>query len=123
MSYTYEHNLDNYGYPFAPGPGGRLRKQAIRASKSILGKCIYLVMSLIGVLLWLGRLGRKHRPLTPLSAHPRRILVIRLDLIGDLVLSMTVGRALTRTYPEVEIDLRAVPASSKALHNDPTLSQ
>src|SRR5258708_4180731 len=78
MPYTYEHNLDNYGYPFAPGPRGRLRKQAIRTSKSILGKCIYLIMSLIGVLLWLGRLGRKHRPLTPLSAHPRRILVIRL---------------------------------------------
>ncbi len=123
MSYIYEHNLDNYGYPFAPGPRGRLRKQAIRTSKSILGKCIYLIMSLIGVLLWLGRLGRKHRPLTPLSAHPRRILVIRLDLIGDLVLSMTVVRALKRTYPEAEIDLLALPASSKVVHNDPDLAE
>ncbi|HKF39099.1 MAG TPA: lipopolysaccharide heptosyltransferase II [Ktedonobacteraceae bacterium] len=122
-SHTYEHNLDDYGYPFLPGPRGRLRKQAIKSSKSILGKCIYLVMSLLGVVLWLGRLGRKQPPLTQLSTHPRRILVIRLDLIGDLVLSMTVVRTLKCTYPGAEIDLLALPASSKVVHNDPDLAE
>ncbi len=125
MSQIYEqqHNLDSYGYPLPPGPQGRLRKQAIRTGKAILGKSIYLLMSLVGGLLWLGRLGRKYPALTQLSAHPQHILVIRLDLIGDLVLSMTAVRALKRTYPGAEIDLLALPASSKVVYNDPDLAK
>src|SRR5260370_24077348 len=123
MSQTYEqqHNLDSYGYPLPPGPQGRLRKQAIRTGKAILGKSIYLLMSLVRGLLWLGRLGRKYPALTPLSAHPQHILVIRLDLIADLVLSMTAVRALKRTYPEAEIDLLPLPPTSKVVFNTPAL--
>src|SRR5713101_4783886 len=124
MSQTYEqlHNLDNYGYPLPPGSQRRLRKTAIRASKNILLRCIYLLLSIIGGLLWLRRLGKKFPPLTPENAHPRRILVIRLDLIGDLVLSMTVVRALKRTYAEAEIDLLALPSSAQIVQYDPDLT-
>ena len=125
MSQTYaqQHHLDSYGYPLPPGSRRKLRKTAIRTSKSILGICIYIVMSIIGSLLWMGRLGKKYPPLTPQNIHPRRILVIRLDLIGDLVLSMTAVRALKRTYPEAEIDLLAVPASAKVVMHDPELTE
>jgi lipopolysaccharide heptosyltransferase II len=125
MAQTYEqlHNLDNYGYPLPPDSQRRLRKTAIHASKNILLGCIYLVLSIIGGLLWLGRLGKKYSPLTAQHAHPRRILVIRLDLIGDLVLSMTVVRALKRTYPEAEIDLLALPSSAKVVMHDPDLAE
>src|SRR5260370_25932983 len=123
MSQTYDnkHDRDTYGYLLPPVLQGRLGKQAIRTGKAILGKSIYLLMSLVGGLLWLGRLGRKYPALTPLSAHPQHILVIRLDLIGDLVLSMTAVRALKRTYPEAEMDLLALPASSKVVFNTPAL--
>ncbi len=67
--------------------------------------------------------GQKHPPLTPQTFHPTRILVIRLDLIGDLVLSLTVVRALKRTYPEAEIDLLAIPASAKVATFDPNLTE
>jgi lipopolysaccharide heptosyltransferase II len=125
MSQTYEqqHHLDSYGYPLPPGSTRKLRKTTIHTSKSILGICIYLVMSIIGGLLRIGRLGKKYPPLSPLNTHPRRILVIRLDLIGDLVLSMSVVRALKRTYPGVEIDLLAVPASAKVVIHDPDLTE
>src|SRR5260370_6521760 len=125
MSQTYEqqYNPDNYGYPLPPGSQRRLRKIAIRASKNILLRCIYLLLSIIGGLLWLGRLGKKYPPLTLQNAHPRRILVIRLDLIGDLVLSATVVRALKRTYAEAEIDLLALPASAKVVIHDPDLAE
>src|SRR6266487_7043068 len=116
-------NVDNYGYPLPPSTYKRVRKIGIHASKGMLLKCIYLVLSLVGGLLWLGRLGKKYPPLTPQSFHPKRILVIRLDLIGDLVLSLSVVRALKRTYPEAEIDLLAIPASAKVATYDPYLSE
>src|SRR5258708_18201792 len=125
MSQTCEeqHNLDRDGYPLPRGRQGRLRKQAIRTGKAILGKSIYLLMSLVGGLIWLGRLASKLPAVAPLSAHPHIILVIRLDLIGDLVLWMTAVRALKRTYPEAEMDLLALPASSKVVYNDPDLAR
>ena len=125
MSYIEEQlsNVDDYGYPMPPSSRHKLRKNVIRTSRSIVGKGIYLLMSMIGGLLWLGRIGKKAPPLTPQSFHPKHILVIRLDLIGDLVLSLTVVRALKRTYPEAEIDLLAIPASAKVATYDPHLSE
>jgi len=79
-------------------------------------------MCVVGALLWLGRGGKKFAPLSPRTAQPRHILVIRLDLIGDLVLSMTVVRALKRTYPDAEIDLLALPSSAQIVKYDPDLS-
>src|SRR5216117_1489737 len=125
MSYREEQlsKVDDYGYPLPPGWQKKLRKNIIRASRSIVGKGIYLLMSIIGAFLWLSRLGKPHPPLSPATFHPKRILVIRLDLIGDLVLSLTVVRALKRTYPEAEIDLLALPSSTKVATYDPYLSQ
>ncbi len=125
MSQTYEqqHHLDSYGYPLPPDPRQKLRKTTIHTSKNILGICIYILMSIIGGLLWMGRLGKKYPPLTTQHARPQRILVIRLDLIGDLVLSMTLVRALKRSYPQAEIDLLALPASAKVVRHDPELTE
>jgi lipopolysaccharide heptosyltransferase II len=125
MSQTYEqqYHLDSYGYPLPPDPRQKLRKTTIHTSKSILGICIYILMSIIGGLLWMGRLGKKYPPLTSQHEHPQRILVIRLDLIGDLVLSMTLVRALKRSYPQAEIDLLALPASAKVVMHDPDLTE
>src|SRR5437762_1186635 len=125
MSYREEQlsNVDDYGYPLAPGASWQRRKRIIHTSRSIVGKIIYLLMSIIGGFLWLGRRGKRYPPLTPATFHPRRILVIRLDLIGDLVLSLTVVRALKRTYPEAEIDLLALLSSAKVATYDPYLSQ
>ncbi|MGH2495516.1 MAG: lipopolysaccharide heptosyltransferase II [Ktedonobacteraceae bacterium] len=114
--------LDDYGYPPQPDARGELRKKGIRASKLVLSKCLYVCMCIVGALLWLGRGGRKFAPLSPRTVQPRRILVIRLDLIGDLVLSMTVVRALKRTYPGAEIDLLALPSSAQIVKDDPDLS-
>jgi lipopolysaccharide heptosyltransferase II len=115
--------LDDYGYPYPPDSGWRLRKQGIRASKRALIVAIYLCMSVIGGLLRLGRLGRHDLPLTKQALHPRRILVIRLDLIGDLVLSTVVVRVLKRAYPGAEIDLLALPSSASIVQGDPDLCE
>ena len=46
-----------------------------------------------------------------------------MDLIGDLVLSLPVVRSLKTTYPNAEIDLLAIPSSSKVVMNDPDLTE
>ncbi len=115
--------LDTYGYPFPPDSQRKLRKSSIKTARNLLGKCIYFALSIVGAFLWLRRLGKKLPPLTPATFHPKRILVIRLDLIGDLVLSLTVVRALKRTYPEAEIDLLATPASARVALHDPNLRE
>ena len=81
------------------------------------------MMSFFGGLFWLGRRGKKYPPLTTQNKHPRHILVIRLDLIGDLVLSMTTVRALKHSYPDTAIDLLALPASAKVVMGDPDLNE
>jgi len=80
-------------------------------------------MCFIGGLFWLRRLGKKYPTLTTQNVHARRILVIRLDLIGDLVLSMTIVRTLKRSYPEAAIDLLALPASAQVVMHDPDLDK
>lgn len=117
------HNLDNYGYPLAPDSRQKMRKTAVRTSKHMLNTCIYMLLSLLGGLLWLVRRGKKYPPLTPETMRPRRILVIRLDLIGDLVLSMTTVRALKHTYPDAAIDLLALSASAQVVSGDPDLDE
>jgi lipopolysaccharide heptosyltransferase II len=123
QTYKQQHNLDSYGYPFPPNSRRRLLKATLRTSKSLLNICIYLMMSFLGGLFWLGRMGKKYTPLTTHNAHPRRILVIRIDLIGDLVLSMTLIRALKHAYPDSEIDLLALPTSAKVVMGDPDLHE
>ncbi len=123
MSSKEQLALDTYGYPFPPDSQRKMQKNSIKTARSLLGKCIYFVLSIVGGFLWLGRLGKKLPPLTSATFHPKRILVIRLDLIGDLVLSLTVVRALKRTYPGADIDLLATPASANVALHDPNLSE
>lgn len=115
--------VEDDGYPQRPTTKQRIRKLLVRASRGGIGWCIFLVVSAWGALLKLRRLGRHSTPLQAGSFHPRRILVIRLDLIGDLVLSMVAVRVLKRTYPEAEIDLISVPASARVIEGDPDLAK
>lgn len=120
---TQTDPVEDDGYPQRPDTRRKLRNAVVHGSRFLLLKAIYLLMSIIGSLLWLGRRGKPTPALHPRSFHPRRILIIRLDLIGDLVMSLTVVRTLKRTYPDAEIDLLAVPASAAVVTADPDLAQ
>ncbi|HEU5231058.1 MAG TPA: lipopolysaccharide heptosyltransferase II [Ktedonobacteraceae bacterium] len=124
MAHTAQpQQRDEYGYPTQPDSRRKLRNIGVHTSKRILLTVIYGLLSIIGLLLWLSRLTQKQPKLTPQTFHPRRILVIRLDLIGDLVLSLPVVRLLKRTYPDAEIDLLAIPSSAQVVTADPDLSE
>lgn len=116
-------SVEDDGYPQRPTLKQKVRKILVRASKGLLSKAIYATISVWGAWLAIGRIGKPHPPLRPPTFQPRRILVIRLDLIGDLVLSMVAVRVLKRTYPQAEIDLISVPASAKVIEGDPDLTK
>jgi lipopolysaccharide heptosyltransferase II len=50
---------------------------------------------------------------------PRRILVVRVDLLGDVVLSLPAVRALGRAYPEADIDLLVLQSTAGILEGQP----
>jgi len=120
---AYQPDKDEYGYPTQPDTRRQLRNTAVRSSKRILLAGISLSMSLLGLYLRLRRIGNRGPALKPLTFYPRRILVLRMDLIGDLVLSLTIVRLLKKTYPEAEIDLLALPASAKVITADPDIHE
>ena len=116
-------NRDDYGYPTRPDSQRKLRNSLVHTSKRIVLAGISLFMLLPGAYLHLKRLGKRYRPLHPHTFHPRRILVLRLDLIGDLVLSLVLVRLLKRTYPDAEIDLLALPSSAKVITDDADVAE
>ena len=111
------------GYPTRPTTRQRLRKTLVRASRGLLGKAIYVAVSIWGGRPQTEETGQRLPALATRNVQPRRILVIRLDLIGDLVLSMVIVRVLKRAYPAAEIDLISVPASAKVIEGDPDVTR
>jgi lipopolysaccharide heptosyltransferase II len=120
---TQSNNRDDYGYPTRPDSRRKLRNIVVHTSKRLLLAIIYGAMSIIGAWLQSGRTRRPSQPLDPQHFHPKRILVIRMDLIGDLALSLTVVRPLKRAYPDAEIDLLATPSSAPIATADPDLAE
>lgn len=65
-------------------------------------------------------------PLAPLRAgDPRikRILVVRVDLLGDVVLSTPAVRALRRAYPHAKIDMLVQAPFAGILEGDPDINR
>src|SRR5579883_760252 len=118
-----DRKWDEFGYPLRPDTRRQLRDGVVHTSRRMLLACIAAAMSVIGAWLQLGRLIRRYGPLAPARFYPRRILVIRLDLIGDLVLTLPLVQALKKTYPSAEIDLLATPASARVVATHPDLCE
>ncbi|MGO8947406.1 MAG: lipopolysaccharide heptosyltransferase II [Ktedonobacterales bacterium] len=53
----------------------------------------------------------------------RRILVIRVDLLGDVVLSLPAVRLLRRAYPEAQIDMLVQKSTAGILEGQPGISR
>ena len=60
---------------------------------------------------------------TPLVPTPKRILVIRLDRLGDVVLSTPVLQALRQHYPHAFIAMMVRPACQDVVDGNPYLNE
>jgi lipopolysaccharide heptosyltransferase II len=91
----------------------RLADHAKVRAKRLAQRVIWVVLGTAGRLTSL-HLGPRP-PLRPGDPRIRRILVVRVDLIGDVVLSLPAVRALRRAYPQAAIDMLVLPASTGVL--------
>jgi lipopolysaccharide heptosyltransferase II len=93
----------------------------MRAAKALLRQALlallFAVFTILGLISVVGRLFRHVARLEP--ERVRRILVIRLDLLGDLVLSLPAVYALKRSYPNAEVTILALPYAADLLQLAP----
>ena len=54
---------------------------------------------------------------------PRRILLIMLRRVGDVILTTPAARALRKLYPEAELDFLVEPPCHEVLHGNPDLTR
>lgn len=52
----------------------------------------------------------------------RRVLFLRYDKLGDMVVSLPVFAELKRRYPDIELDVLASPSNMKIIADDPRVS-
>jgi lipopolysaccharide heptosyltransferase II len=88
--------------------------------KRVVQRLVYVVLGVAGRLTSI-HLGPR-RPLQPGDPQIRRILVVRVDLIGDVVLSLPAVRALRRAYPQAEIDMLVLPSATGVLAGERDLA-
>ncbi len=82
----------------------------------------WLIRRMLGALGYLVRERAPLPPLRPADATIRRILVVRVDLLGDTVLLTAAIRALRRGYPDAELDVLVLPSTAGVLAGDPDIA-
>ena len=99
----------------------RLRVAGKRRAKRAVQWIVRLGLAVVGMASSLRVVPRS--PLRAGDPRIRRILVIRTDLIGDLVLSLPALAAMRRAYPDAEIDVVALPSTADLLAADPCVTR
>ncbi len=95
----------------------RIHLLAKRALRGVLLGLLFAVFTVFGLASALGRLVRRPAPLDPDAV--RSILVIRLDLLGDLVMSLPAVYSLKQTYKQAQVTVLALPHVAKLLELAP----
>ena len=96
-----------------------------RLPKTVLKRLLQGLLHVLFALLGLGSLParwlRRAPQLEPGDIHS--ILVIRLDLLGDLVLSLAAIHALKQTYPQARLTVLALPYAAGLLELAPDVDE
>jgi lipopolysaccharide heptosyltransferase II len=101
-------------YDTRPPFEARLFRRARRSGKRQAQVLLRLLMAVVGYF------TRSSAP-WPAREDIRRILVVRVDLLGDVVLSLPAVRALRRAYPDAVIDMLVLKSTAGILKGDPDI--
>jgi lipopolysaccharide heptosyltransferase II len=107
-------------YETRPAFEVRLMGRGERTAKRGVQRLLLLAIGLVG---WLARTRPDTPALAPGNPAVRRILVTRVDLLGDVVLSLPAVRALRRAYPDAQVDMLVLGATAPILAADPDVDR
>lgn len=105
-------------YDVRPSFEARQRKKVETRIKRIAQRCLRVVIGAVG---FVTRTPRRGPELRAGSTEVQRILVVRVDLLGDVVLSLPAVRALRRAYPNARIDMLVLGSSAGILAGETDL--
>ncbi len=111
------------GYDYPPGAGERWRARGQARVKGAAKGVLRAVLGAVGAVDALLHPQFRRPALTPATFHPRRILVIRTDLLGDVVMTLPALHALRLAYPAARIDLAVLPANVALLRDQPGIDR
>ena len=100
------------GYDVPPTAGERAQVVVGSATKAALQRGLRATLGTAG---WFTERGTRRSA----SGTPRRILIIRTDLLGDLVLTLPAVHALRSAFPDATIDLLVQPSTAGILTGQP----
>lgn len=112
---------DHDHYDQRPALDQRVQAAINRTTKRNVQRAVWAVLVTAGRLSHLFR--RPGGPLRTGDPRIKRILVVRTDLIGDLVLSLPAIRALRQGYPDAELDALVLPATRDILAGETGIAQ
>lgn len=98
------------GYDMRPLFGARLGRRIKGLAKKQAQRALRRAVGAVGMMTATQR---------PPRSNVRRILVVRVDLLGDVVLSLPAVRALRRAYPTARVDFLALRSTAALLCDDP----
>jgi lipopolysaccharide heptosyltransferase II len=110
------------GYEQRPSFDKRLLQSVQRRLKKRTQRLLWSALGFIGYLTR-DRSLRRRKPLRAGDHRIKRILVVRVDMLGDLVLTTPAIRALRLAYPDATIDVLAMPGTASVLDGDPDISR
>jgi lipopolysaccharide heptosyltransferase II len=104
------------GYDLRPPFDARLAERAKLLTKR---RGQWLLRLALGAVGFATQTRARPADISTAGRPPQRILVIRVDLLGDVVLSLPAVRALGRAYPEADIDLLVLKSTAGILEGQP----
>ncbi len=111
------------GYDYTPPWAERARAGLAARLKRVAQRVLRGGLGAIGALDALAHAWQRRPQLAPATFHPRRILVIRTDFLGDMVLTLPAIDALHRAYPAAAIDVVTLPGNAGILAGYPGIAR
>ncbi len=111
------------GYDYPPSVGERVGQRLGAVAKRAAQRLLRAALGTIGQCDAALHGARQQAPLTPTTFHPRRILIIRTDLLGDVVMTLPTVAALHHAYPAAEIDLAVLPSVAPLMRGQPGIAR
>ncbi len=117
---SFSRQFDEDGYRYIKSSSAQRQTQKIikKSAQTVL-RFLFTCVGL-GIFIW-EKLWRQLRPHKQ-SSQQKKILVIRVDFIGDVVMTLPAVYVLRQAFPDAQIDMLTTPAPAQLIQRHKDLS-